>query len=443
MPIYRFLLVPTLLFALTLCAMPELCAQQYDGKPFDASAKSDRFKAQRYAKTKTGEVAAYQNYIKYHLYKMTDPSPEGLAELADLRYSLFRDFVRPAEASVQKQLTNVLLSEMQKVAGNQGGNYHPSVRYNAILIIGMLDEVYADDRSQTPAKPLPAANELLTKIAADAVGDGALPPPLVVAGLVGLERHAGSLSELPQANQKATVEALKNIVVAKELSLDVTKSVEQWVKIMAARALVATKSLGTNNDIHQALVKLIGNPDYKLSNRAQVAGMLGSLSEAYTSAQGLDEKAISKVLMQLASDIAADEKQRAQKKQDDVVNRRGNFNRFSRIDADIPDEYQVRRIVMRLRGLNSALTSVMPAIKDANQKKVLEDIQKVVNPVRLEAEDTKQLVILELTRNVKTMANQIDAITSAVGIEAAEPTDIEEEEAEEAAELEAVGQGGE
>src|SRR5690606_38132567 len=157
----------TMSFAVLLVGMIGVSAQaqSYDAKPIDESARLLRYKAQQFARLKQGDSKDFGRFMtQYVLAKLTDPSPQGLGELAKTRYELFRDFVLPSEAQVQKQLTQVLLAEMGKLANNTGGNFHLSVRYNAVIIIGMLDATYPD-ASRRPAVPLPAANEFLTQLA--------------------------------------------------------------------------------------------------------------------------------------------------------------------------------------------------------------------------------------------------------------------------------------
>ena len=68
--------------------------------------------------------------------------------------------------------------------------YHPAVRYNAVLIIGMLDKTYA--APGRPPVPLPEGFVKLHTILDAAVKGKQVAPFLVVGALVGLQRHAAS-----------------------------------------------------------------------------------------------------------------------------------------------------------------------------------------------------------------------------------------------------------
>src|SRR5690606_15009450 len=90
--------------------------------------------------------------------------------------------------------------------------YHPAVRYNAILTIGLLDEQYAIESgaNRRPPTPLADANKFLLQVLAVANADKPIPPSLVVGTLVGLERHARYHESLPpEAVEKMADEVLK------------------------------------------------------------------------------------------------------------------------------------------------------------------------------------------------------------------------------------------
>ncbi len=402
-------------------------AQQYVSLEVDEAAKNLRYKAQQFAKSGTGGEEDFKAYINnYAIPKLTDARPQGLAELGKLRYELFRDFVLAANPKQQEELTKTLQASMQKVVLNNGGPFHPAVRYNAMLIIGMLDTTYPDGRERTSVV-LPAANDFLTNVVKQGVADGKAPASLVVGALVGLERHAAVLASLPAANQKATIDALISVVEAKELPMEVSSSVEQWMRLMAARGIAATKSLGDGNRHHQALFTLINNEQVKLNIRCQAAELLGGMSAAYQSANGIDERQLTKSLLQLASDVAADERQKALDYERLTI--RGGTNNYETSEAKLPDPYQARRTVLRLRGILAAMKAAKPAVKNAEMQTTLADVEKELATV-LQLAETKDVIAINLARDVKKMASQVEAIAGEVGVEAVEPAPEEEEDEE-------------
>lgn len=411
-----------------LLASPAV-AQQYVSKQVDEAARNVRYRAQQYAKSGSGGDEEYKRYIdNYAIPKLTDARPQGLAELGKLRYELFRDFIVGAAPSVQQDLTRKLMSEMQKVVLNNGGPFHPSVRYNAILIIGMLDTTYPDGRERTSVV-LPAANEFLTNVVKEGLAGGKAPAPLVVGALVGLERHASVLGSLTAANQKATIDALVSIIETEDLPLEVSSSVEQWIRLMAARGLAATKSLGEGNRHHQALLKVINNDQLKLNIRCQAAEMLTELAPAYQNANGIDEKQLTQAMLQLASDVAADERQKAIDYRRKVV-RGGVGSSYDTGEVQLPDPYQIRRTVLRLRGVLGAMRSARPAVKDEAMQQVLTDIERHL-ATTLQVAENKEVIALNLADEVMKMSSQVETIAARVGVEAAEPLPEDDEEEEE------------
>lgn len=402
-------------------------AQQYTSLEIDESAKNLKYKAQQFAKSGAGAEADFKAYINtYAIPKLTDSRPQGLAELGKLRYEVFRDFVLAADSTRQAELTKSLQDSMQKVVLNNGGPFHPAVRYNAIIVIGLLDSTYSDGRERA-AVPLPAANEFLTNVVKQGVADGKAPAFLVVGALVGLERHASVVASLPAANQKATLDALISVIEAKELPLEVSSSVEQWMRLIAARGIAATKSLGEGNRYHQALFSLINNEQAKLNIRCQAAELLAGLSTAYQSANGIDERQLAQSLLQLASDVAADERQKALDYEKKTI--RGGLNTYETSEVKLPDPYQVRRTVLRLRGTLAALKAARPAVKNAEMQTTLGDVEKELATVLAIAED-KDVIAINLARDVKKMANRVETIAGQAGIEAVEPVEEEDEEEE-------------
>ncbi|HMO85797.1 MAG TPA: hypothetical protein PKC18_12860, partial [Lacipirellulaceae bacterium] len=81
-------------------------------------------------------------FLKFFFPLMTSYRPEDLAILADNRQKLFRQFINIPRASprAQKHLIDRTLAATRVIASGSKGNYHPAGRYNAVLILGMLDQ---------------------------------------------------------------------------------------------------------------------------------------------------------------------------------------------------------------------------------------------------------------------------------------------------------------
>ena len=433
----RFAKGMMLLLAAIVLAAPAARAQ-FDTNPIDDSAKRyGSMRAKRYARGPSGDDAertAFGNYLRnFYLASMTQTDAESLAELGDNRYDYMKSYLWDADPAVQKDVTALTFSEMNKIIR---GNYHPAVRYNAMLMIGQLDAAYATRNSGS--QPLPEANELLVGYVSNGVDTPQAPAPLIVGALIGLERHAKALSGLPPANRTATAAALLKVLQKDSFPQDMTPSVAQWLKVIAARGLANIGSLGDSNQVHTAMMKVIGDEKARINTRVRVAELLEKYKTAYESASGLDEQATVQTLMQLATDIAADEKERAQKYEDQEIGggMGGGYGRNSGGmgmgygDVELPDEYQVRRLVLRLNGLNKAIDAVKPAIKDSRLSGLLTDVATATAPVLTRASD-EDVILLNLVGDVKSMADTIADASASLGVEAVEaPPESEEEAAE-------------
>jgi hypothetical protein len=82
---------------------------------------------------------------------------DKLGELDTKRVDFFKNYVMRAKAIPHQNLVAWALQKMEEISS---GNYHPAVRFNALLIVGQLNEKesgFSDD----PAEPLAAALDVL------------------------------------------------------------------------------------------------------------------------------------------------------------------------------------------------------------------------------------------------------------------------------------------
>ncbi|WP_425400979.1 hypothetical protein [Aeoliella sp.] len=422
----------------TVVAAPHAVAQ-FDALKVGNPAMS-LTRARSYAKRPTGDAeqkANFEKFIKaYYLPLMTQNDAASLSNLAKLRSDFVRSFLRSADATVAADVTNWTMAGMPQIVK---GSYHPAVRYNAMLLIGDLDAQYGSRTAD--AKPLPQANEYLAKYVSGGINTPKAPAPLIVGALVGLERHAGSLAGLPAANQTATATALLAVLEKEDFPHDIQPSVAQWLNVMAARGLGKIGALGDGNKVHLAMMKAIGNEEARLNTRVRIAEQLEGFKPAYESATGIDEKQTVETLLQLATDIAANEKERAVEYEEEIVGPGGGISGGYRGDfgggyggagdTELPSEYQVRRILLRLSGLKKGIDAVKPALKDARYVGMLDAVVEAADPVIDEASD-RNTGELQLTEHVKQMASKIAETTAALGVEAVEaPPESDEEAAEE------------
>src|SRR4051812_15501155 len=177
---------------LALCSTPgRALSQEYQSDPIDEKgAGRNRVVAQQCVRDGGAYAANKDKFLEYfnnyHFPAMTRTEPEKMGELGRLREDLFKVYLwKTSNPELQRDLTDAALKRMGKIV--QSPAYHPAVRYNAILVIGMLDEKYSPDGKQPPT---PKATKGLTSIVDGATTSNRFPPSVVLGAIIGLERHA-------------------------------------------------------------------------------------------------------------------------------------------------------------------------------------------------------------------------------------------------------------
>ena len=449
-------------FALVLLAAgmaPAVYAQQpavqYRSDPPDTRLKAYGGVAR--ALVKQGRYAAEKAKIdeyfdKFYFPDMTGTSPEELGRLGDSRYKLFKDYLWASNsAEFQQALTNKALAACSRILNpkNPPPTYHPAVRFNAVLILGMLDSQYGIEGSRPPA-PLQRANQILTVIVGSATTDESFAPPVILGAIIGLERHAQLRQSLAPDDVARMTAALLKLVTHEKPIQDLDPAAYAWLRLRAASALSHFGTVGSNNVFHNALVKLAG--DLKsMDDRCEAAALLAKIDYKQVK---LEDPAASEPLLKLARDLAAEEAKRAKDFQQEEVGLggvsggaygggRGAYSPSRSMGeyggayggrgyggtGDVVEEqerFPRRHVLARLTDLKAGLEAVKPAVPAETQTKI-DAILAAIAPVRTQAVD-KEVVELTFARSIVEMAAAIEA--------AAKPADApaaadEEESADE------------
>src|SRR3989304_1607982 len=301
--------------ALILCAPMPLWAQQYQADEVDNRAN---FIAEIHVRNPAGYAAEKQRFAaffeRYYFPSMTQFGPDALASLGSRRYDPFSPYLwRTESEELQRDLTELAFKYMQRVI--YSGKYHPAVRYNAILIVGLLDEQYGVERGANarPPKPLQKANTELTRVVDLAAQGQRVPISLVVGALVGLERHATYHESLDRDTVAAMTAAVAKLAAMEEPLAEADRDVSEWIKLRAASVLAQLGSVGPNNQVHTTLLTMIAGearPRMLLTARCEVAALLGKIN--YEGAT-VDGKATGEAILRLVTEVAKDEAELAKK----------------------------------------------------------------------------------------------------------------------------------
>jgi hypothetical protein len=403
------------------CGTSLAVAQQYQSLPVDDKARLHSGLAQsiirepsRYA----GDKAKFAEYFqKYYFPAMTRYQSNELGELGGLRQDLFARFLWASrDENLQSDLTTMTYDAMYPVAF-KAGNFHPAVRYNAVLVIGMLDAKYTDAAGGTPPKPLTKSNELLTKFIDHAAGGNRVLPAMVVGSLVGLDRHARYADQLDRGAPEKMTAAIVKLAAKDDPLPDVDAEVVEWIRVQSAGVLAKLGKAAPNAEALKVFAKMIGGetvPKMSIDSRGQVAALLGTMKLEGANAEGA---ALSTALLKLADDVATAEAKEAMAFQELMLRGGGMMGSMGgggskmskgRLKFDLEEqtsELDVRVLLARLMDLRSGLNAAK-GVAPADKQPVFDAITKAIGPVLTKA-GAEDKIDLEVVGAVVDMANAI------------------------------------
>ena len=356
-------------------------------------------------------------FKKFYFPQMTIPAQFGLLE--KLRVGLFKQYIRPAKVpAAQKYLTELTLAEMQKIAQE---NFFPQARYNAVLILGMLDaKVAGTGAAATKPVPLPAASEALIELLEkDDINGVKVPPSIKLGALVGLERHARFGLD-PKLVDRLTKAALA-IATQEEPPADLDPDVHHWIRCQAARVLTRQYAGGPNAEVQNALASMIADSNMGLEDRCCVAGLLGKIK--YDPALGIDLATSVNALGNLMEAVVIDEAKKAEDYQKEML--QGGVTRQI---GQRPATYQRSQLVARLEAILTGASSIRNALQDAEKNKI-SDLLATATEVMEVAHD-KNSEDLEVTPKVIELESQVRAIVESWKKDEAAPAGAKEADGE-------------
>jgi hypothetical protein len=391
--------------AIVAVATPSF-AQQYQSDPIDSKLANKGAIAQRFAKSRQGDAQEFEDYVeKVFFPEMTQSTPEGLAGLEKMQGLLFKQYLTGVPAATQKYMHEQALDFSKRVVG---GRYHPSVRYNALLILGKLNDKYPAGGED----PVPAAKatDLLCKLTETAISNPRMPNYLLVGALLGLERHATYSSQLPGAQKKALMVTLNKVLTTDKLEGDLTPEVREWVYTRAASAVASTKNPGF---VH-GIAKRVADDTLSLETRAAILAEFAKIDAKAGENYG---PVIAKAAIALASDIGKEEAEIATKFDDmqiqagvGFIGARGKLSRRVTTSLDGGPKLYREGILALFNDLQKGVAAA-EAISPEDQKPALTAINQAVTNVVNKTAD-KGSIDLDVTEAIKQMASAVEEATS-------------------------------
>jgi hypothetical protein len=398
-------------------------AQQYQADPVNDKLAKQGATVQGMAKDPAKYAAGVNDFddyfTTYYFPAMTRFGEDDLAKTGQLRYDLFNRWLWATQnEEMLSHLTALAFPAMKAIVVKP--IYHPAARYNAVLVIGMLDDKYgiATAGNQRPPKPLKDANTFLVALVnAGIAGKAAATPSLVVGALIGLERHAQYHEGLDAASIDGMTKAAITLASKNPPLADVDSKVAEWIRIEAATVLAKLGSVGPNGQSHDALMQVLSDGKLSLDGRCEVAGLLGLID--YKEAK-VDGKATTDKMLQLAIEVSQVEGKRAKDFQELSIaggggaamsrgmerGGRGGYGGGYSSSGEHSD-YDRKTLLSRLGDLKKGLVAIKP-IAPADRAAAVDTITSSVQGV-MTAAANKDTTDLDLADLVDKMATAVQA----------------------------------
>ena len=228
------------------------------------------------------QAEAKQYYVYGLLASLTKPKAEG-KDLHTVRTNIVRDLRTAAvkAPSVHPKLRDDLLTWCKGFV-NPKANFSPIAQYNAMLIIGMLNE--KEEARPNPPKPyVKALATLYGALKSPAYNDA-----MKVAALIGIQRHA-ELDRIGVRLAGRTKAAVINEVyklVSSECPDSRTKAGHEWMQRQGMAILGAFGYAGKSNAYAKHLALVMADEDASVAARCSAIEALSRMR--FTAPDGLD-----------------------------------------------------------------------------------------------------------------------------------------------------------
>ncbi len=397
----------TIVFAMLMAE--GVVAQSYLSDEVDKSLSRKGQIVKRYVKSGGGsqedEQMFREYFTKYYFPAMTQSTPDALGDVGKMRADLFKQFISGAQGNAKNFLIDNSYEWAKKVVTK--GRYHPSVTYNALLVLGRLD-------APTEGTPMAECNTFLCKIIASAVKNDRIPQFMLVGALTGLDRHALLLDKLPEKNQVITTKTLAGVLMIKQLAGRYEPAVRDWIYLKAANGLASTKSAGDKGRHFYAIARRVLDKEVALDTRIELAAMLKDLN-APTDLPKID--AIATAISKLAVEWSTSEDEMATLFEDlqlrggrggSIPRGRKNFQHRIQEDEDRAYKYIRAGLIANMKHFERALAAVKPMVKDPIMSQIAQIETAIKEADRVAV--NKDVIDLNVADAVKRMHREIEAV---------------------------------
>jgi hypothetical protein len=269
------------------------------------------------------DQAIVKNWFYFHEFRvLTQTSPKELEQLPAARFDFFKQWIYPIKHSANHQMMiDLTLGVMQQIVLN---DFHPVVRYNAMLIIGDLNEQEVVRFGANPRLPEPYSAALPFII--DRIENANSPDIVRVAALVGLIRHLewepyrSPQSPIPPGTRTQMVNTLLKLATMKEPPPTRTAEGHLWMRRRALEGLGLASVTTAQPEVVTTIETILKDNAEPLQLRFAAALALGRTN--VPAGYKIDSNELARTLGMLAATGIKSEFERLEKMDKDEAERR-------------------------------------------------------------------------------------------------------------------------
>jgi hypothetical protein len=254
---------------------------------------------------RAGEITDEEHFNEFfekYLFKQFEAPtrPYSLDTLPTLRLHLKAQYcgIAKADSEVRARLNKMVHAKMWDIVSKgKYGQYDAAIKYNALLVIGDLNDKEGDGK--IPAKPYAESLPDLIRVVSPKSRDY-----MKLAGLIGLERFA-TAGAIPPAKATELTSTLVEMVNQQTPPANRSPDAHDWIRRLAGQVLASLGNLGPGNSVMKAFESVVSDSDASPTMRCEFAQYLGQLK--YAPSAKVDLTALSNALGHMAVDVCKQE----------------------------------------------------------------------------------------------------------------------------------------
>lgn len=243
--------------------------------------------------------------------------PDELSTLTDKREELKKDLRVVKSAAVHDRLLTVTFAYMKGIVQSPKYNFHPAVRFNAMLMIGDLNQTEASVQQRFPDPYPPALDVMVQEFNNPNQTDA-----VRVAAMLGMLRHAKldwtrqSNQRIPAATRTAIVNDMLALLKSKDPPGSRTPEGHAWMQRLASEVVGALGAVGPMDEVNQVLATMVEDQEAPLPLRGSAARAWKFVMPPSQPKPSLDASQLSLKLAGLAVDACRKELERLEEEQE-------------------------------------------------------------------------------------------------------------------------------